>query len=75
MAAVEMGAARQGWEWAAHRGLGLKLAVGQRDGYGVVGLMLALGGKWGGRGREPCLAPCGPVPAGPEGPTGGQRAG
>ena len=39
MAAEEMGAGRQGWGRAPHRGLGMKLAVGQRDGYGVVGVV------------------------------------
>jgi hypothetical protein len=35
--AEEMRTARQGWGWAPHRGLEMKLVVGQQDGYGLVG--------------------------------------
>ena len=62
MALEEMGAARQGWGWVCHRGLGMKLAVGQQDGYAVV--LVGVVGVW------PCRAPCGPVPTGPQEPAG-----
>jgi hypothetical protein len=43
MAAEEMDAARQGLGCPPRRGLGVKLAVGQRDGYAVEGVVVVVG--------------------------------